>query len=254
MMDKKYIEYNIDQVKKFVIHKVRQCKIENISSTNFNYIEINDLLSLNYYLNFIELVEIATPFLKKKKMFEDGNTNKLYLNIFDERIEKDDSFDNNLRYFLIDLKELIKIISFELFQKFIDHNLVPSNIIKLLPFSTFGQILVREQKDFSINPHLHNKQEIMDCLYYFPKNNDDITQGTVIYKKINEEVIVGDRISYENFDYKFFEEIKKFEYVPNKLIVWLNNEKSFHGANPVQQPTKDNKKYIFFGMLSTKPV
>ena len=238
MMDKKYIEYNIDQVKKFVIHKVRQCKIENISSTNFNYIEINDLLPLNYYLNFIELVEIATP----------------YLNIFDERIEKDDSFDNNLRYFLIDLKELIKITSFELFQKFIDHNLVPSNIIKLLPFSTFGQILVREQKDFSINPHLHNKQEIMDCLYYFPKNNDDITQGTVIYKKINEEVVVGDRISYENFDYKFFEEIKKFEYVPNKVIVWLNNEKSFHGANPVQQPMKDNKKYIFFGMLSTKPV
>ena len=254
MILKKYTEYNIDQVKKYAINKVRECKIESISSIKFNYIEINDLLPLNYYLNFIELIEIVTPFLKEKKMFEDGNTNKLYLDIFDERIEKDDTFDNSLKYFFIDLKELIKKISLELFQKFIDHNLVPTNIIKLLPFSSFGQILVRQQKDFSINPHLHNKQEIMDCLYYFPKNNDDITQGTVIYKKINEEVVVGDRKTYENFDYKFFEEIKKFEYIPNKVIVWLNNEKSFHGANPIAQPMKDNKKYIFFGMLSKKPV
>ena len=43
MILKKYTEYNIDQVKKYAINKVRECKIESISSIKFNYIEINDL-------------------------------------------------------------------------------------------------------------------------------------------------------------------------------------------------------------------
>jgi hypothetical protein len=188
MIDKKFLEYDINEVKKFVTKKVREEKIKNNES---------DDIILDIFLN--------------------------------------------------DFGRLIELITKELFQKFVDHNLVPPNIKKLLPFNSFGQIIIREDKKFSINPHLHRKKEIMDCLYYFPNTDVDITQGTVVYKKISEEVKVGDRTSYENFDYKYFEEVKKFDYTPNKVIVWLNNNKSFHGANPVAQSLKENKKYVFLG-------
>ena len=67
-------------------------------------------------------------------------------------------------------------------------------------------------------------------------------------KRINDEIKVGNRVEYEGFDAKNFKIAKKFDYIPNTLIAWINNEKSFHGANPDWKPAKENKKNIFFGL------
>ena len=256
MIDKKFLEYDINEVKKFVINKVKEAKIENINSIDFDYIEIKDLMPLNYYLNFTKFIEAATHIFKLDKMSADGGTNKLYWDLYPTSIRenfptsiRENSGDKILDSYLNDLAELITLISKELFQKFEGQNLVPPHFKELKTgLQPFGQILVREDKNFSINPHLHGKQEVLDCLFYFPNTDVDITQGSVIYKKISDEVKVGGRETYENFDYKFFEEVKKFDYVPNSIIAWLNNGKSFHGANPVPAPLKENKKYVFFGV------
>ena len=259
-----FLDYDISYVKNFTLKKIKEAKIDNINSINFNYIEIKDLLPLDYYLNFTKFIESASKILKHNKLVEDGGTNKLYWDLFTgKNVYKID--DKIIINYLIDFTEIIKLISKELFQKFEDQNLVPSYIKGGPTAKPFGQILVREDKYFSINPHIHSKAEILDCLYYFPNSSDDITQGTVIYKKISDEVPnfltgkrsaagdsgkVGIREGYENFDYKYFQEVKKFDYTPNKIIAWLNNSHSFHGANPVATPMTENKKYIFFGLLS----
>ena len=152
--------------------------------------------------------------------------------------------------FVKDLSEIIKLISNELFIKFEYLKLVPKHIHKN-QLDNFGQILIRNDKSFAINPHLHGKSEILDCLFYFPNSDADSEQGTVIYKKISDKVKVGNREGYEGFDHNYFEEAKKFKYIPNKLIAWLNNSKSFHGANTVPIPMKENKKYIFFGVTNS---
>jgi hypothetical protein len=259
-----FLDYDLNYVKNFILTKIKEAKIDNINSINFNYIEINELFPLDYYLNFTKFVKWATPILKHHKMVAEDSTNKLYLDVL--TLKNVDKIDNKIIInYLTDFKEIIKLISKELFQKFEDQNLVPSYLKGLPTEKPFGQILVREDKSFSINPHLHGKLEILDCLYYFPNTSDDITQGTVIYKKISDEVPnfltgkpsaagdsgkVGIRDGYENFDYKYFQEVKRFDYTPNRIIAWLNNSHSFHGANPVATPMTENKKYIFFGLLS----
>ena len=265
MTDNNFLEYNFNHIKNFTLTKIKEAKIDNINSINFNYIEINELLPLDYYLNFTKFVEWATPILNQDKMYADGGTNKMYYDLFSET-KRDENNNKVIINYLIDLAEITQLISKELLQKFEDQNLVPPYIKGLSSFTPFGQILIRGDKNFSINPHLHAKHEILDCLYYFPNTADDITEGTVIYKKISDQVPdfptgklsttrklgeVGTRETYLNFDYKFFQEVKRFDYTPNKIIVWLNNSHSFHGANLVTSPLKENKKYIFFGLKCT---
>jgi hypothetical protein len=262
MTDSNFLEYDFNYIKNFTLTKIKEAKIDNINLINFNYIEINELFPLDYYLNFTRFVEWATPIISQDKMLADGGTNKLYYDLF-PKIKRVENNNKVIINYLIDLAEITKLISKELLQKFEDQNLIPPYIKGLSSFTPFGQILIREDKNFSINPHLHGKLEILDCLYYFPNTADDITEGTVIYKKISDQVPdlptgklsatrklgeVGTRETYINFDYKFFQEVKKFDYTPNKIIVWLNNSHSFHGANPVAIPMTENKKYIFFGL------
>ena len=265
-----FLDYDISYVKNFTLKKIKEAKIDNINSINFNYIEINNLLPLDYYLNLTKFIKSFTEILEKNKLLDEGGTNKVFFDLFmvnghEQELNKIEA--KGMNQFLNDFKEIIKLISKELFQKFEDQNLVPSYIKGGPTAKPFGQILVREDKYFSINPHIHSKQEILDCLYYFPNSSDDITQGTVIYKKISDEVPnfltgkrsaagdsgkVGIREGYENFDYKYFQEVKKFDYTPNKIIAWLNNSHSFHGSNPMgtETPMTENKRYIFLGLRS----
>ena len=67
----------------------------------------------------------------------------------------------------------------------------------------------------------------MDCLFYFPDTNIDKNHGTIIYEKTNDEIKVGNRVEYEGFDAKNFKIAKKFDYIPNTVVAWINNEKAF---------------------------
>ena len=245
VLDQEFLNYDIIEVKKFIKDNIKNTNIENIDTVDFKYISINNLFPTKYYNKFVKLVDISTPTFQKNKMVE-GSTNKVYLDLFPKKTENK-NYGQIIDYFLKDLKEIIKLIINEVYLKFDNLKLIPVHINKN-DLKNFGQILIRDDKSFSINPHLHTKSEILDCLFYFPNSDADIDQGTVIYKKISDQVKVGNREGYEGFNYDNFEEAKKFTYIPNKLIAWLNNSKSFHGSNVLPAPMKENKKYIFFGM------
>ena len=177
-------------------------------------------------------------------MYKNDTTNILYVDIIDYAFEAEEN--DEIKKFIRDLKSLFELIGLEIWKKFeLKKHTSNYENLKLMPF---GQILIRKDKQFSINPHLHGKTEVLDCLFYFPDTNIDKNHGTIIYEKINNEIKVGNRVEYEGFDAKNFKVAKKFDYIPNTVVAWINNEKSFHGANPDWKPAKENKKNIFFGL------
>lgn len=245
LINQDLIKYDLVSINNHIKDKIFETDIENLQSTDFNYMHIKNLLPDDYYNQLTKFIRINTSYLAKKKMFKNDKTNILCVDIIDYTFETEES--DEIKKFLKDLKNIFTQISHEIWKKFEFKKLTDNyENVKLTPF---GQILVRKDKQFSINPHLHGRIEILDCLFYFPDSNIDRNHGTIIYEKKNNEIKVGNRNEYEGFDAKNFKIAKQFDYVPNTLVAWINNEKSFHGANPNWEPAKENKKNIFFGLL-----
>ena len=239
LINQDLIKYDLVSIKNHIKNKIFETDIENLQSIDFNYIHIKNLLPDDYYNKLTKFIHNNTSHLAKTKMYKNDKTN-----IIDYTFEAEES--DEIKKFLKDLKTIFELIGLEIWKKFEFKKL--TNNYKNFKLKPFSHILVRKNKQFSINPHLHGKIEILDCLFYFPDTNIDKNHGTIIYEKTNDEIKVGNRDEYEGFDAKNFKIAKKFDYIPNTVVAWINNEKSFHGANPDWKPAKENKKNIFFGL------
>lgn len=244
LINQDLIKYDLVSIKNHIKNKIFETNIENLQSIDFNYMHIKNLLPDDYYNQLTKFIHNNTSHLAKTKMYKNDTTNILYVDIIGYTFATEES--DEIKKFLRDLNTIFQLIGLEIWKKF-EFKKHTNNYenVKLTPFA---QILVRKNKQFSINPHLHGKTEILDCLFYFPDSNIDKDHGTIIYEKINNEIKVGNRVEYEGFDIKNFKIAKKFDYIPNTVVAWINNEKSFHGANPDWKPAKENKKNIFFGL------
>ena len=188
-----------------------------------------------------------------KSCFTDQNNKKKH--------SKDIEFDNNDK-----LEEVVKYFSsdkfhnilFTIFNKFLKVNVKKKPKFKLRETEQDGNVtfnlrfrndLPKQQKkmytmfpklklvdNYLLEPHLDNKQEILNCLFYFKNDNDNNEGGDLILYK--------NKLKKPKFFHKRFLnpsdliEKKVITYKDNRLVVFYNNIKSIHSIS-----YKDNSEY-----------
>lgn len=116
----------------------------------------------------------------------------------------------------------------------IDLYLNKYNIVKqkYLNYSLSLQ-LVRDYQNYQIKIHTDSSSRQITSLIYFPSPESDKNDGTIFFTNLIKNQKVKD--SKEKFDFNDgFEEIKKFEYLPNTSIDFQVSKNSWYGVYPTK--------------------
>ena len=133
-----------------------------------------------------------------------------------------------------------------------------NSLVNVVPDS----LLVEDHEGYSIGPHTDSPAKLVSILLYFPgrlgsyvddpiffENAEDEHLGTSIYWPPDGFTCPGgphyDRASHD------FQEVRRFEYRPNKLVAFKKTNNSFHGVEPVP---KAMERRVFIWNLRTSEI
>lgn len=102
-------------------------------------------------------------------------------------------------------------------------------------------LFVHDEQNYVLGPHTDAAHRLLTFLYYMPEEYSMRELGTYLYKSDNEEFICpgGPHYSFEGF-----QEVKKLEYLPNRLISFVRTGRSFHGVPKITKENIDRKLII----------
>jgi len=238
----------------------------------FKYIFVENVLPESDYLKLTNNLKLIDNFFfENKHLHKDDGTNNVDLDIINsitynnsvfqptfgqQLYEKYGSFISQLRDVLGEItKHLVRIFKNEIMER--DKILFSKkSIINFDELEVFGHYLKRKRTDFFINPHLHNALEIVDILYYTPKDDSSKFNGTSLYyPRFKYELYPEVLKSYHSIDSKDFDCYHTFDYIPNSLVAWVNVPQSIHGSEYINSIKNTmNKSYIFFGAAYSQNV
>lgn len=134
----------------------------------------------------------------------------------------------------------INLIEWYFNSNIIDLYLNKYNIVKqkYLNYSLSLQ-LVRDYQNYQIKIHTDSSSRQITSLIYFPSPESDKNDGTIFFTNLIKNQKVKD--SKEKFDFNDgFEEIKKFEYLPNTSIDFQVSKNSWYGVYPTKSKQRDS--------------
>jgi hypothetical protein len=92
-------------------------------------------------------------------------------------------------------------------------------------------LLVSDQTNYKIGPHTDAAHRLITFLYYLPKDNRFQQCGTGIYSpKDPSFTCKGDR--HHSFEPFILE--KTIPFTPNKLLIFVRTDRSFHGVETIE--------------------
>lgn len=92
-------------------------------------------------------------------------------------------------------------------------------------------LLVSDQTSYKIGPHTDAGHRLVSFLYYLPKDNRFQHCGTSLYKPKNPNFTCkGDR----HHPFEPFIRDKTIPFTPNKLLIFVRTDRSFHGVEPLE--------------------
>jgi hypothetical protein len=107
----------------------------------------------------------------------------------------------------------------------------------------------KDRSMFKIAPHTDTEIKLLFGIFYLAENKDHPELCTTMYKHKN------DLRSWRTTPLKKvaedeFERVKDVEYMPNRLVIFLKNDKSWHGVNI---PENDIDRYtVYYSLLGDK--
>ena len=127
-----------------------------------------------------------------------------------------------------------------------DDHVVAALLAKLKPPPDISSIvsdclLVEDRAGYSIGPHTDSPAKLISILLYMPwAARADL--GTSLYIPSDGFTCPGgphyDKASHD------FQEVKRFDYRPNKLVAFKKTSNSFHGVEPVP-PRRERRVFIW---------
>ena len=105
--------------------------------------------------------------------------------------------------------------------------------------------LIRDTGGYMIAPHTDSPKKIITFLLYIPDNDNFIELDTSLFAPKEKEFTSENATQY---DFKYFEEIKRMPFKKNFAFGFLKNEKSFHGRYPINKEFKGHRDWINFSI------
>lgn len=102
-------------------------------------------------------------------------------------------------------------------------------------------LIVSDRSGYSIGPHTDMKQRLISFLFYVPENDSDSSLGTSFYRPFDPDFRCDGSKHYQSGG---FERVKTVEYLPNRLLMFVRTEKSFHGVEAIEKDNVDRRLLI----------
>jgi hypothetical protein len=109
-----------------------------------------------------------------------------------------------------------------------------------------GQSVFCRRIEWAISPHVHDRQQSIQSMIYFAKDDTAPERGTILYrpKRGGEVPSLSDRTVH--VDASRLEQVTVMPYYPNTLASFVNIEHSFHSPPLTAGSARD---YVFTGSL-----
>jgi hypothetical protein len=100
-------------------------------------------------------------------------------------------------------------------------------------------LLVQDTTNYRLGPHTDAPRKVITLLFYLPPDTSQAHLGTSIYLPNDREFRCpgGPHHARESF-----ERLWTMPFLPNSLFVFLKNDRSFHGLEPVADP--DTRRWL----------
>jgi len=102
-------------------------------------------------------------------------------------------------------------------------------------------LFVHDQNHYAIGPHTDAKHRLLTFLYYMPSDESMKDLGTYLYQCIDPDFYCP---GGPHYDFKNFQEVKRIDFLPNRLLSFVRTGKSFHGVPEIVHENVDRKLII----------
>jgi len=102
-------------------------------------------------------------------------------------------------------------------------------------------LLVNDQTNYGIGPHTDLPQRLITFLFYFPEDDQKKHLGTSIYQPNAGGFSCAEGKHYPRDN---FTEIERVDFVPNRMLMFVRNNQSFHGVEKILQENIERKLLI----------
>ncbi len=106
-------------------------------------------------------------------------------------------------------------------------------------------LLVRDEPGYCISPHTDSPHKVITVLFYLPKDDSNVDEGTSIFtpKQLGFICKTG-----KHYDFKDFDELVTLSFKPNSMFAFARKDNSFHGV----QPTKSVRNVLLYNINKPK--
>jgi hypothetical protein len=103
-------------------------------------------------------------------------------------------------------------------------------------------LIISDRTNYGIGPHTDAPQRLLSFLFYLPEDDTLADCGTSIYRPNNPEFSCpgGPHHAFDDF-----RKIATVGFLPNRLLVFANNAKSFHGVETLMRENLDRRLLIY---------
>jgi hypothetical protein len=95
-------------------------------------------------------------------------------------------------------------------------------------------LLVQDHSTYSLGPHSDSPSKVAAFLFYLPQDDKLSHLGTSLYVPRSPDLRFNSGAHYQFAD---FERVATMPFVPNSLFAFLKTENSFHGVEPIAEPS-----------------
>lgn len=106
-------------------------------------------------------------------------------------------------------------------------------------------LLIRDEPGYSIPPHTDSLNKVITVLFYLPKDEGLIDEGTSLFTPKTKYFVcdTGKHYSFDDFD-----KVKTVMFKPNSMLAFARTNDSFHGV----EPTKSVRDVLLYNINKTK--
>ncbi len=102
-------------------------------------------------------------------------------------------------------------------------------------------LIVSDKTEYAIGPHTDAMHRLISFLFYLPQNDQFSAYGTSLYVP-KDPRFTSDGGMHYGFD--GFERSTTIGFIPNRLVIFVRSDKSFHGVERIDDPSVERRLLI----------
>jgi len=91
-------------------------------------------------------------------------------------------------------------------------------------------LIVSDKTNYAIGPHTDVARRLITFLFYLPKDESLASLGTSIYTPKNPYF---ESDGSKHFPFEQFDKLTTISFLPNRALIFVRNNRSFHGVEPI---------------------